>query len=158
MRSFLAIVLLFFSSTVATALTPRENTEYTMWLEACLWTQYSCWGIEPPHVEYEVMYKTYGWYDGGQTIHIRSNLDGMDLQATIFHETTHYLQWAVGGAQIPGFAKAICELEAEAFSETDAFLVRRNVPWMQRGSNWWRSYSYCRRFYDSFAWDWFRGM
>ena len=119
-----------------------------MWLEACLWTQYSCYGIEPPHVEYEVMKKSHGWYDGGLTIHVKASLVGMQLRATVFHETVHYLQWIVGGAMIPGWPKAICELEAEAFLETDRFLVRRGIVWMQRGKDWLTGYSYCIRFYE----------
>ena len=148
MKYALALLILLLSSTVATALTQREHVEYQMWLEACKWTQYSCYGIEPPLVQYERITDSLGYYQGSQTIYVSNRLSGMQLKEVVFHETVHYLQVVVGGAQVPGWAYGICKLEEEAFYETDRFLVRFDKAYLQRGDRWWWNYSYCYQWYD----------
>lgn len=148
----LLVISVLLTLLTAPSYASRATTAYGMWLEACTWTQYSCFGIEPPIVVYERMSANlYGYYDGGDTIYVNSTERSGQRRATIFHETVHYLQVQVGGLRVPGPAREVCMAEEEAFAETDEFWIRHGKPQYIRGERWWEHYEYCKRWYDP---DW----
>jgi hypothetical protein len=122
--------------------------KYDMWLEACLYTRYSCEGVPVPKIKYEGMRQgLYGYYDGGDTVFVNKNLWGSQRRATLFHEMVHYLQAKVGGLRVPGPSYDICMAEDEAFSETDDWWDRVGMPGKKRG-NWWGPYRHCWQYIE----------
>ena len=149
MKQIIAALLLLIGSAGAANASSNQHSRYEMWLEACLTSQYSCQGVSVPKVKYESMRKgLYGYYDGGDTVYVNRKVYGLQRRATMYHEMIHYLQTVVGGAIVPGPAKAICKMEAEAFKLTDAWFVRQDRADLQSGANWWRPYRHCHRYYN----------
>lgn len=116
---------------------------------ACAMTPYSCGSLDTPKVVYEEMREgLQGWYGGGDTIYINEDMRGTLRREVLLHETIHYLQVMIGGAEVPGYAKDICALEEEAFRVTDEWLDSIGRGDMKRGPNWWGPYSFCHRWYN----------
>lgn len=126
----------------------EAKIKYDTWLEACIYTQYTCEGIPAPIVSYEKMkYRVLGWYGGGDIVHVNEKLDGVNKRSTLLHEMIHYLQVMDGGYNVPGWAEPICEMEAEAFAEVDEWLDSIGHPEKKRGPDWWIPYDHCWTWY-----------
>lgn len=107
----------------------------------------ACNQVDAPVVVYEEMRDgLWGYYDGGDTIFINSELAGMDQQATLIHEGVHYLdaQWL--GLVVPGPAAEICASEDKAWLIEGVWWEMHDRPENAR-PEWWRSYPWCWQYY-----------
>lgn len=127
----------------------RSFDRYQAWINACLYTRYTCSGVQIPAVTYEKMEDDHlGYYDGGDTVFINSRLRGILRKEVLMHEFIHYLQTKVGGLEVPGAAAPICAAEEEAFTIVDQWLVDIGQTYYVIGPLWWVAYPHCWRFYD----------
>ena len=104
--------------------------------------EYTCEGLSAPLiVEFDVDNGYYGWYEGGPVIFVNANLKGIDREATIFHETIHYIHWQ-NDLLTFGEDGNVCWSENEAFYLEDLWLTARGYEHLTR-PNWWTSYRHC---------------
>lgn len=138
------------SDTQEKKLGPEYNDRRAFFL-ACVWSQYSCKGVDRPYVEYKEMSepRLYGHYTyGDDTIFINEAIRGTKLGFTaIIHETIHYLQYKSGAWDLAneGGWDARCGLEEEAFNV--AYRVTQALGWEYDYT--WRGWDAMRAFtYD----------
>lgn len=131
-------------------LEPQYTSKWAFVL-ACAWSQYSCWGVDRPHVEYEDMSNERGlqgyYMYGADTVYINKDLIGTRKGfVVIVHETIHYLQYKSGAWELTfeGGRAAHCGLEEEAFNVT--YRVTQAIGWEYdytwRGWDAMRAYTY----------------
>ena len=121
------------------------------WETACMYIRdvYSCEGVPRPKIVYEKMrYGLRGYYKGGDTIYVSSELPVYQTSVTTFHEMVHYLQFHVGGLMIPNYWRFICAAEDEAFMITDIY--RATLGLEPDWPTWWENYPPC---WESYAPD-----
>jgi len=108
-----------------------ERARYRVWHDLCFeYRDISCLGMVPPKIESfnpnPLRPGLLGFYDGSDTIYVRSNLGGWDLEEVLAHEMSHYWDSEAGITEIPGPALDICFSEKRAWAVSDAF-------WLSKG-------------------------
>lgn len=127
----------------------REYTSQRAFFLACVWSQYTCWGMTRPYVEYVDMSDKQGllglYKYGDDTIYINEEVRGTPLGfVVVIHETIHYLQFKSGASARalklgkPGY----CGLEEEAFNV--GHLVTQVLGWDP--DYYWRGWDLMRAF------------
>ena len=147
MKAAIATLILFIGLLVpgCTILETNEHkqarNESFAWLEMCQLledeTDYRCNRLMAPLVEYEKMRPgLWGYYEGGATIFINSELEGTDLTDVLMHEGIHYVHVMHQFIEVPGPAEQVCWSENEAWTLTGLY-------WNEDNSRWWRAYPHC---------------
>ncbi len=124
---YMAGFLLMFSTADAdepfTRWEANQRLAYVTLDHACSVTRYRCDNIVVPQVRESTQLGRMGArgiYQGGMTLWIDANLTQPQRQLTIFHETVHYLQFEISGADFLIASK--CLLEYEAFEMTNLYV------------------------------------
>lgn len=134
------------------SLLPSRSMEEVAWAEMCSLAGqlygYRCDGITPPLVTYESMRDgLYGYYEGGDTVFVSTNITPEEKMGTLIHEMVHYLHVQLGLVEVPGPAGLICKSEEEAWELEGIWSGTDN-------SGWWRPYTHCWKWYANPKPDW----
>jgi len=151
MKRMIALLILVVGIFGCTSLESKQEqarfaTEQMAWLDMCQLlvderAGYHCARLMPPLVVYEEMREgLYGYYDGSDTIYVRSDLTGTDLFETLMHEGIHYVHVQLQILELPAPAIEVCWSENQAWMLTGAYYNEDN-------SNWWRAYPHCWQYY-----------
>ena len=102
---------------------------------------YQCMRMMPPKVAYEDLRPgLYGYYAGGDTVVVSSNISREDQLRTLIHEDIHYLHAQLQLIVVPGPAEEICWSENEAWTLEGIYSGKDN-------SQWWLNYPHCWQWY-----------
>ena len=132
--------------------------KYRSWNMLCLRYAHDtgrvCGRIKAPKVKRESMRKGLrGYYDGGDTVYVNRTLRGWDLEATLVHEMSHYLDTMVGlnppmpvkKTDLLGIWK-LCMSEKRAWDLTDEYWRDQGKREEAVDGSWVRWYDHCRQF------------
>jgi hypothetical protein len=132
------------------------KAKYRAWNMLCLefTEERSCAGITPPNIKRVSMREGLrGYYDGGDTVYINRELYGIQKEATIVHEMSHYLDTRLGlnpempvkRSDTPNVYK-LCVSEKRAWDLTDRYWVKYLRPGRAAKGEWVTWYDHCRPF------------
>jgi len=115
------------ATNTAVRLSTTSAIERAAWDEACARTEYRCFMVNPPKVgtsEYVGILKAYGFYNGGNTVFLKKDLDITDTFgfAVLVHEMVHYLQARSDKFPYPGKLSS-CMMEEEAWEVYNEVVV-----------------------------------
>lgn len=133
-----------------------SKLRYNVWGDMCYdYRKVSCAGIAVPKIarfsKSPFRPNLQGFYDGSDTVYIRSDLRGAEREEVLAHEMSHYWDVMVLEFKVPGPAREICESEKYAWAVSDAFWVSQGYsPTGSKmvGSDWTKWYKHCTPFHD----------
>jgi hypothetical protein len=134
-----------------------QKARYRTWLLLCLELRdVTCAGIPVPKVETfrpnPLRRGLLGYYDGSDTVFIRSNLGATRREEVLAHEMSHYIDVQLGLNVVPGPALDICFSEKRAWAVSDAYWLRRGVSPKSKkivGQRWVDWYAHCTPYKDT---------
>lgn len=140
-----------------------QAMRYRAWLALCFDYRpgVGCTGLDVPKINYfrpnPFRPGLAGYYDGGDTVHLRRGMKYTEREEVMLHEMSHYLDQQRGLAKIPVYVGdeeglfLLCKSEATAWGISDAFWIRQGYsPDSSKivGSKWADWYTHCTPFKD----------
>lgn len=89
-----------------------------------------------------------GYYKGGDTIYVRSNLSRIQLTEVLTHEGSHYFDVEKKLTRVPGRALEICWSEKRAWKVSDNYNKAYGNPKDVVGKRWVQWYKHCTPYKD----------
>lgn len=128
-----------------------QRLRFRVWNDLCFEyrADVSCIGIHVPKIAKfrpnPMRPGLAGYYDGGDTVYLRSTLKGYAREEVLAHEMSHYLDEQLDMTVIPGPAKQICFSEKRAWAVSDAFWTKKFGPNSREivGATWVNWYTHC---------------
>jgi len=147
--AILAGFIQFYLEKRAEPLSPAEmRAKYIAWDLLCFELRdVDCTGVVLPKVQKfqpnPLRPGLAGYYNGSDTIFIRSTLTGEAREEVLAHEMSHYLDVTFGITNVPGYAEEICFSEKRAWAVSDAYWTKYLRPSKVVGESWANWYRHC---------------
>lgn len=128
-----------------------NRIRFRVWSDLCMeYRKVSCAGMPVPQVEVflpnPVRPGLMGFYDGSDTVYVKKDLRGYELEEVLAHEMSHYWDVQAKWTRVPGPAREVCFSEKRAWAVSDKVNAKYGRDLI--GSKWVQWYFHCTPYVD----------